>query len=167
MFEAPGRPEGRGPLGATWGFNLVCFRSRPCTRRERGPRSFWLIQEIWSGSWPMHCRVVAIAGMADALPCCSYCGFRVWSRKRCSCRTTAYCDEVCQRRHWREHKVWCSWRRRDRVIRLLVLQHGLEPAVFKTLVEFVDGKRLSARLLPGFGAAPGAWAAPRPGSTTM
>jgi hypothetical protein len=77
--------------------------------------------------------------MADriaGLPACGWCGFVVVTGKRCSCRTIAYCDKVCQRRHWQEHKFWCSWRSRNRQIRNLVDQHGLEPAVVQTLLDF-------------------------------
>ena len=71
LYDKPRRSIGvSGPsfsVGRTSGQrqNLVCFRGRPCTRRDRGSRSFWLTQEIWSGAWPillLHCRLVAIAG---------------------------------------------------------------------------------------------------------
>ena len=40
--------------------------------------------------------------------------------KRCQCRTVLYCDEECQRAHWREHKKVCSW---------YAAQRGRDPSV--------------------------------------
>ena len=41
---------------------------------------------------------------------CSYCN-KPDARKKCKCKKRRYCDEECQRRHWKTHRDTCSSRK--------------------------------------------------------
>lgn len=45
---------------------------------------------------------------SSSRPRCAQCGVRRAEMKRCArCRSVHYCDERCQRRHWRTHRKTC------------------------------------------------------------
>ena len=50
---------------------------------------------------------------------CSYCGFAIGSVSRCPCGA-AYCDRLCQERHWVVHRAGCQWLGRIRALREVV-----------------------------------------------
>ena len=40
---------------------------------------------------------------------CAECGAEAIKMKRCSgCQTVAYCNRICQQRHWKQHKAFCD-----------------------------------------------------------
>ena len=40
---------------------------------------------------------------------CSFCGKKSSTLKRCgACSKASYCDAVCQKKHWKEHKIMCK-----------------------------------------------------------
>ena len=40
---------------------------------------------------------------------CAHCGVEAFKMQRCSgCKTVAYCDRICQKRHWKQHKAFCD-----------------------------------------------------------
>ena len=41
-------------------------------------------------------------------PVCSFCGSEGQALRRCPCKGVQYCDEACQRQHWKAHKLQCS-----------------------------------------------------------
>ena len=49
----------------------------------------------------------------DAIILCSFCGLpetetRNFSKTKCPCKSTWYCDTTCQRNHWNDHKTECK-----------------------------------------------------------
>ncbi len=41
-------------------------------------------------------------------PVCSFCGSEGQALRRCPCEGVQYCDAVCQKQHWKVHKLQCS-----------------------------------------------------------
>ena len=84
--------------------------------------TFWLKKSLWQTGieslCPHHLCVCQSCAMESSVPfempepCpCTYCGFAI-ARKhpsRCQCWAAIYCDRLCQRRDWRQHKATCIW----------------------------------------------------------
>ena len=51
---------------------------------------------------------------------CTYCGYGIalehW--KKCPCRRASYCDNICQKRDWKLHRLQCSHRKWLPVVKL-------------------------------------------------
>ena len=70
-------------------------------------------------------------------PICSWFGFLVISRKRCSCRAVAYCDPLCQLRHWDQHKLVCAWWSLRCLVREICCKFELDSQVNAVLMAYL------------------------------